>query len=105
MTPSAASEDWARRAARVGRCVARFRLASKPQVQAWRTNEVTAGGGRCVGCDEQFYPGEPHVEVVAAQTVVFELHHECFDVWTRFAGAGAAPPPAEPGDDEDDVGF
>jgi len=65
MTPSASSGDWARRAARVGRCVARFRLATKPHVQAWRATRVATGGARCVGCGDLFQPHEPHVEVLA----------------------------------------
>jgi hypothetical protein len=101
MTPSASSEEWARRAARVGRCVARFRLANRPQTQGWRMNRVTAGAARCIGCDDPFEPGEAHVEVVAAQTVVFELHDECFEVWTRHA-PGGRPTPADPDADEPD---
>jgi hypothetical protein len=85
MMPSAPSGDWARGAARIGRSVARFRLASKPQVQSWGTKRVTAGGAKCIGCDDQFEAGEPHVEVVAAHTIVIELHDECFEVWRRIA--------------------
>jgi hypothetical protein len=104
MTPAASSGDWARRAARLGRSVARFRL-SKPHVANWRAEHVTTGGARCVGCDDPFEPGESHVEVVMAQTVVLELHDECFQVWERFAQSGGAQrATSDPGevDDEDD---
>ncbi len=94
------SEGWARRAARVGRCVAKFRLTNKPQVQGWRTSRVSTGGARCIGCDDPFQPGELHVEVIAAQTLVLELHDECFEVWTRFAQGGAPAPPPLPEDEE-----
>jgi hypothetical protein len=105
MTASAPSGDWARRAGRVGRCVARFRLASKPRVQAWQMNRVTSAGARCVGCDDEFQPGELHVEVVVARTVLMELHDECFDVWTRFAQGGRGPTAPDPvsADEEDDA--
>jgi hypothetical protein len=104
MTASASSGDWARRAARVGRCVARFRMATKPEVRAWRATRVATGGARCVGCGDPFQPDEPHVEVVAAQTVILDLHEECFGVWERFAQGGAEPAARgpEPVDDEED---
>src|SRR6266513_4877410 len=102
MTASPPSEDWARRAARVGRCVAKFRLTSKPQVQGWRTSRVTSGGARCIGCDDPFQPGEPHVEIVAARTLLLELHDECFDVWVRFGQGGPGPAPSGQADAEED---
>src|SRR5947209_6522412 len=98
MTPTPLSGDWARRAAHVGRCVARFRLASKPRVASWQMQRVTSVGARCVGCDDEFRPDEPHVEVVVAQAVLMELHDECYDVWTRFAQGGRpATAPPDPG--------
>ena len=103
MAPSPPSEDSARRAARVGRCVAKFRLTNKPQVHGWRTRGVTSGGARCIGCDEPFQPGEPHVEVVVADTLVLELHDECFDVWMRFAQGGPAPSAAPDGEDDENL--
>jgi hypothetical protein len=106
MTPAASSGDWGRRAGRLGRCVARFRLASKPRAANWHTERVTTTGARCVGCDDPFEAGELHVEVVIGQTVVLELHDECFDVWQRFAQGGAqraAPDPGYADDEEDDV--
>ena len=104
MTPAASSGDWGRRAGRLGRCVARFRLASKPQAANWRTERVTTNGARCVGCDDPFEPDELHVEVVVAQTIVLELHDECFDVWQRFAQGGAqrAAPDSGYADDEEE---
>ena len=104
MAPSPQSEDWARQAARVGRCVAKFRLTSKPQLRNWRTSRVTTGGARCIGCDEPFQPGEPHVELVAAQTLVLELHDECFEIWRRFAERGPVPPaPPDVDEEEEDL--
>jgi len=106
MTPAASSGDWVRRAARLGRCVARFRLASRPQVANWRTERVTTSGARCVGCDDPFEPGESHIEIVVAQTIVLELHDECFEVWERFGQGGApraTPDPGSPYDEEEDL--
>jgi|SRR6266850_1770606 len=102
MTPSAPSGDWARRAARVGRSVARFRLAGKPRVPSWQMQRVTSVGARCVGCGDEFQHDEPHVEIVVAQAVLMELHDECYDVWTRFAQGGREPAASDPvpADDE-----
>jgi hypothetical protein len=56
-----------------------------------------------VGCGDPFQPDEPHVEVLAAQTVVLEFHDECFEVWERFAQGGAEATTGEPGaDDQED---
>jgi len=103
MTPSAPSGGWARRAARVGRCVARFRLAGKPTVSSWRMQRVTSVGARCVECDEEFQHDEAHVEIVVAQAVLMELRDECYDVWTRFAQGGGEPAASDPipADDEE----
>ena len=41
-----------------------------------------------------------------AQTIVLELHDECFEVWQRFAQGGAQPAAPEsgyPDDEEDDA--
>ena len=103
MSSPSQPDSWSRRAARIGRCVAKFRLTNKPKVHTWRTSRVSSGGARCIGCDEQFQTGEPHVEVVAAQTLVLELHDECFDVWTRFAQG--APPPETPPDEDEEADF
>jgi hypothetical protein len=81
-------------------------LASRPQVANWRSARVTTSGARCVGCDDPFESDEAHVEVVVAQTIVLELHDECFEVWQRFALGGAQRATPDPGyaeDEEDDA--
>ena len=94
--------DWSERAARVGRAVARFRLAGRPEMRAWEARRIAEGGGHCFGCDETFRPGETHVEVVVAQTLLMELHEDCFDAWKRFAVRRPAGNDAPPGPAEDD---
>ena len=77
--------NWSKRAARVGRVVARFRLADRPRERAWDARRIGEGGGRCFGCDDSFQLGESHVEVVVAEALVMELHDECFETWKRIA--------------------
>ena len=72
----------------------------------WRTERVTTSGARCVGCDDPFEPGELHIEIVVAQTIVLELHDECFEVWERLGHGGAqraTPDPGSPYDEEEDL--
>ena len=72
----------------------------------WRTERVTTSGARCVGCDDPFESGESHIEIVVAQTIVLELHDECFEVWERFGQGGAqraTPDPGSPYDEEEDL--
>lgn len=77
--------DWSQRAVRVGRAVARFKLATQPQLQAWQARRVSEGGDHCFGCDEQFRPDEAHLEIVVARTLVMRLHEDCFEAWKKMA--------------------
>jgi hypothetical protein len=90
--------DWSQRAVRVGRAVARFKLATQPKVQAWQVRRVVEGGERCFGCDENFQADESHLEVTVARTLVMRLHEDCFEAWKKMAvgsgpdgNGGAAP--------------